>query len=145
RPEFLHGAYIERGELTDIAVIAGHFIKPPCGSAGASAAFFQFEFLSVQFETALAERDDQAVGRLVIADRVPIMTARRTGTALNPLSRFLFENILPVSWGASDRIKFRPHVLKDRFFMAQIFSGFAVELPQHCILADGENEALTGV
>ena len=43
---------------------------------------------------------------------------------------------------AGVRIELVPDVLEDRFFVAEILAGLAIELPQHAVLADREHQLL---
>src|SRR2546425_12166085 len=75
----------------------------------------------------------------------PIMATGGARATLDPLAEFLLEDILPVVRAAAYGIEFIPDVLKNGFFMAQIFARLAIELPQDTVFADRKEQALAGV
>src|SRR4030095_12481241 len=66
-PHFLHGPGVEGSQLADVAIGTWHLVETPARSAAASAPFFLLDALGVDFETALAERNDDLVGAGVMA------------------------------------------------------------------------------
>src|SRR4030095_3384281 len=110
-PHFFHGPDVEGSQLADIAVRARHLVETPARSAAASAPFFLLDALGVDFETALAERNDDLVGAGVMAGRGPIMTAFGARTALNPFAEALLENVAAIGGPAGLRIDTVPDVL----------------------------------
>src|SRR5205823_12407856 len=126
----------------DVAVAARHLVEPPSGAAAAAAALLLLDFLSVHLETALAERDDQLVVRLVIRGRRPVVAALGARASLHPYAELLLEDVGAVGRPAGSRIAALPHVLEHRFLVPEILGGLAIELPQHAVLADREQPSL---
>src|SRR5207247_902289 len=93
RPVLFQCADVEGAELADVAVAARHLVEPPSGAAAAAAAFLLLDFLRVHLETALAERDDQLVVRLVIRGRRPVVAALGARASLYPYAELLLEEI----------------------------------------------------
>src|SRR5262249_1690396 len=97
------------------------------------------------FKTSLDKRDNEPAGGDVMTHRRPVMAAGGTRAALDPLAEFLFEDILPVMRSPGCGIELIPDVLKDSFFVAKIFAGLPIQLPQDTVLSDSEEQALSGV
>ena len=91
-PDFLHGLHVEGGEPADVAVRAGHFVKQAVAH-GAARAFDELDFAAGHFHAALAERDDEPLGRGIVAHGLPVVAAFGAGAHRSPLADFLFENV----------------------------------------------------
>src|SRR4030095_5543285 len=115
------------------------------GSAHGVAAFLQLHFLSVHLQATLTEREDEPARGDVVAPGMAVLPHRRAGTRLYPLAGFLFTDVLAVARFARLRIEPLPNSLKDRFFMADVFSSLPVQFPQDTVLACGEDEVLAAV
>ena len=70
------------------------------------------------------------------------MTALRARASLNPGSKLLFHDVVAVLWPAGLLVEGLPDVLEQRFLVAKILAGSTIELPQHAVLADGEQHVL---
>src|SRR5262245_23212690 len=141
-PHFLHRLDVEGSQFADVAVRARHLVETPTCSAAAAAPFFLLDALGVDFETALAERNDDLVGTGVVTGRGPVMTAFRARTPLNPFAELLFENVAAIGGPARLRIESLPDILEHRFLVPDVLSGLPVQLPEDAVLADGEHEVL---
>src|SRR5207237_2995896 len=80
-----------------------------------------------------------------MAHRGPIVATGSAWATLDPLAEFLLEDVLPVMRAPAHRIKLIPDVLKNGFFVAQIFASLAIELPQDAVFANREEQALAAL
>ena len=79
----------------------------------------------------------------VVAHRLPVVAAFGARAAVDPLADLVLDDVLPVARRAGLRVELLPDVLEDRFLVAEILAGLAIELPQDAVLADGEHQVLS--
>ena len=87
RPRFLHAVHVEGCELADVAIGAWHLIEAPVGAAAAATARDLLDLLRANRDAALAERNDQLVGGLVVAHRLPVVSTLGARAPVDPLRR----------------------------------------------------------
>src|SRR3989441_8812050 len=138
----LHRRHVEGGEPADFPVRARHLEEAARRTIAAAAALFLLDLLPVDLEAALAERDDQLPGSRVVTRGRPVVTAFGARASLNPGSKLLFHDVVAVLRPAGLFVEGLPDVLEQRFLVAEILAGFPIELPQHAVLADGEQHVL---
>ena len=94
-PQLLHRADVVGGQLADVALRPGH-LEEPAIRGDAAAALAELDLPAHDLHARLAQRNDQRVGRLVVAHRLPVVPAFGARARLNPLLDLLLDDVGPI-------------------------------------------------
>src|SRR6185295_7136633 len=136
-PLLLHGAHIERGELAEIAVGAGHLEEPPVGLR-AAAAVLLFDDAAIHFHAGLHKRNDERARGRVVAHGLPVLAARGAGAGGDPVTGPLLKNVRAVGNDPLGPVLPDEDVLEHRLLGVDELAVLAIELPQYAGLTDVE-------
>src|SRR5690606_16397527 len=92
RPQLVERTRLVSGELADVAIRARH-LEEPAVRARATAARDALDLARPHLDAALAQRDDDALRRHVVARGLPIVTTLGARARLHPLAHLVRDDV----------------------------------------------------